>query len=296
MARIRSIKPEFCTSEQLAECSPTARLLFILMWCHCDDAGRHPASAKRLKMECFPADSFTAAEMENFVTELIDAELIVEYEVNSKCFWQITGWHHQKIDKPTYRYPPSSRDGNPLPLSDCSATIRRGLVEASGTESSRSESIGVESISAAASEAAESVRRIDLEEASRNASKLAKACKSLPKEFVWQCAVISEAISPGMLSDIVTKVSGGGIRSPKSYIEGALRKESEKLDFDWRDLIPLVPELKCRKETISAEEFEHRRSTIILNGRRAKLSAEEVESQIAELEKSLRKEKETVNG
>jgi hypothetical protein len=221
------------------------------MWCHCDDAGRHPASAKRLKMECFPADSFTVVEMDNFVTELINADLIVEYEVNSKCFWQITGWHHQKIDKPTYRYPPSSGAGFPLSLDDCSVTIRRGLVEPSGTESSRSESIGEESISAAASEAAERIRGIDFEEATRNANRLRKACKVLESDFIWQVSVISESLSAGMLADIVTKISSGDVRKPKGYIEAALRKESEKLGYDWKELIPLVPK-PVMKEPVCA--------------------------------------------
>ena len=41
MARIRSIKPEFWTAEQVMECSPMARLLFIGMWNFCDDGGNH---------------------------------------------------------------------------------------------------------------------------------------------------------------------------------------------------------------------------------------------------------------
>lgn len=41
MARIRSLKPELCTDERLADCSPTARLLFILMQPFCDDFGVH---------------------------------------------------------------------------------------------------------------------------------------------------------------------------------------------------------------------------------------------------------------
>ena len=42
MARIRTIKPEFWTSEQVVDCSPTARLLFIGLWNFCDDGGVHP--------------------------------------------------------------------------------------------------------------------------------------------------------------------------------------------------------------------------------------------------------------
>lgn len=106
MARIRTIKPEFCTSEQIGECSTTARLLFVELWCFCDDAGRHPASPLRLKAECFPFDSFTREQMEGFIDELVDRGLLVEYRFEGQKFWQVTGWHHQKIDKPSIKYGP----------------------------------------------------------------------------------------------------------------------------------------------------------------------------------------------
>ncbi len=105
MARIRTVKPEFWTSEQVAECSPTARLLFIGLWNFCDDAGRHPDSAMRIKMEVFPADAMTADDVELLLGELLDACLIERYETEGKGFIQVTGWHHQRIDKPQFRYP-----------------------------------------------------------------------------------------------------------------------------------------------------------------------------------------------
>ena len=106
MARIRSIKPEFFTSDQIAECSPNARLAFIGLWCFADDAGIHPASNARLKMEVFPADSFDKDAIGMMVQELNDAGLIESYTVNGESFWRITGWSkHQKIDQPTFKYP-----------------------------------------------------------------------------------------------------------------------------------------------------------------------------------------------
>lgn len=105
MARIRSIKPEFCTSEQLAECSHGARLLFILMWIHCDDAGRHKASVRRLKAECFPLDDIGDAEVTQMVTQLLQNDLLDEYEVDGEKYWQVLGWHHQKIDTPNVKFP-----------------------------------------------------------------------------------------------------------------------------------------------------------------------------------------------
>lgn len=138
MARIRTIKPEFCTSEQVVECSPTARLLFILMWTHCDDQGVHPDSARQLKMRCFPADDFTTADMEGFVDELVSVGLLARFEEDGQRFLYVTGWkRHQKIDKPTRKYPapPKNFDDTSAPeqppLAETSPTTRRALAESS---------------------------------------------------------------------------------------------------------------------------------------------------------------------
>lgn len=121
MARIRTIKPEFWTSEQLTECSPHARLLFIGIWSFSDDNGIHPASIARLKMEIFPADDFTRAQIAGMVEELVKVGLIRTYEVQGEQFWQVTGWHHQKIDQPTFKYP--------LPDGTFPANVRRRIAE-----------------------------------------------------------------------------------------------------------------------------------------------------------------------
>ncbi|MBC3874258.1 hypothetical protein [Undibacterium flavidum] len=133
MARIRTIKPEFWTSEQVAECSPTTRLLFIGLWSFCDDNGIHPASFKRIKMEIFPSDAISGSELQNAVQELITSGLLYEYEVADKRYWQVTGWHnHQRIDRPTYKFPEPKIKETPerIPLLDeQSTTIQRGFVE-----------------------------------------------------------------------------------------------------------------------------------------------------------------------
>lgn len=106
MARIRTIKPEFWTSEQIVSCSREARLLFIGLWNFSDDAGIHPKSYKRLKMEVFPGDDCTEQDLQHWMNELIAGGLIIEYLIEQKYYWQVTGWkNHQKIDKPTYRHP-----------------------------------------------------------------------------------------------------------------------------------------------------------------------------------------------
>lgn len=109
MARIRSIKPETWTSEQVMDLSRDARLLFIGMWNFCDDAGIHPGSPKRLKAEVFPGDDITSADVRRLIDEAIAVGLVDEYEVDGESFWIVTGWHHQKIDQPTFKHP--SPDG-----------------------------------------------------------------------------------------------------------------------------------------------------------------------------------------
>lgn len=277
MPRIRTIKPEFCTSEQVANCSTTARLLFVLMWCHCDDAGRHPASVKRLKMECFPADPFTDEEVSALIDELISADLIVQYVHKSKDFWQVTGWHHQRIDKPSYRHGPLDSSGNPIPIGNHSSNGSGMVVDDLPPEPTGSLQ-GMESRSAAACAAAESLRRMDLQEVSRLAAKLSKACRSLTPEIAWQLTVIAEAAAPGMVSEFLSKVHAGTVRQPKGYLEGALRKECTPKGFDWRDLIPLVPPQAA--ESMSPEEFERRRNLIIRDGRKAGQSEEEIQRRI----------------
>lgn len=114
MARIRSVKPEFWTSEQVAECSPNARLLFIGIWNFCDDYGVHPASCARLKMQIFPSDSLSVSDVKALVGEIVAAKLMVEYQVDGESFWHVTGWdRHQKIDMKTGKYPmPNGKIGS----------------------------------------------------------------------------------------------------------------------------------------------------------------------------------------
>lgn len=106
MSRIRTIKPEFWTSEQVMECSPLARLAFIGMWNFCDDNGVHPASCKTLKAQVFPGDDITVADVQSLIDELIRQQLLAEFQADDHAWWLVTGWHHQLINRPSKsRYP-----------------------------------------------------------------------------------------------------------------------------------------------------------------------------------------------
>lgn len=141
MPRIRSIKPEFFTSEQVADCSPTARLLFIGLWCFCDDGGVHPLSAKRIKMEVFPADDFSTDQILGWLQELLVAGLLRSYLVSDQRFVCVTGWKHQKIESPTYRHPQPSSG---VKFDDYSSIALREIDDSSPLESRGGESKGVE--------------------------------------------------------------------------------------------------------------------------------------------------------
>jgi len=119
VAKIRTIKPQFWTSEQVMEVSPLARLLFIGLWNFCDDKGVHPVAYKTLKAEVFPADDITVAQVTALITELIRAGLLGEFSDESgRSWWCVTGWHHQLITRPAKsRYPsPPHRNTTEEPL------------------------------------------------------------------------------------------------------------------------------------------------------------------------------------
>ena len=148
MARIRTIKPEFFTSEQVAKCSPTARLLFVGMWCFCDDNGVHPASLMRIKMEVFPSDLFDETKIQGLISELKNNGLIFEFSANDEQYWHVTGWKkHQRIEKPTYKYPsPPAVNSASIPrvIDDNSTTVRGVVGDRSTPDWNGLEWIGME--------------------------------------------------------------------------------------------------------------------------------------------------------
>ena len=114
MARIRTIKPEFWTAEQVMELSRDARLLFVGMWNFCDDQGVHPAALKTLKAEVFPGDDITGDDVKRMIDEIIAQGLLCEFEHENRRWWHVTGWKHQLINRPTpSRYPRPPRIAPP---------------------------------------------------------------------------------------------------------------------------------------------------------------------------------------
>lgn len=146
MARIRSIKPEFWSSEQIVECSPIARLLFVGMWTFADDRGVIPRRPRTIKMQVFPGDDITIDQIESLIRELETKRLVGRFEHDGETYLAVTGWRHQKIERPTYKYPAPPES---LQFGDVSSSNRRRLGDYSppegiGEDRSGEEGIGEE--------------------------------------------------------------------------------------------------------------------------------------------------------
>lgn len=129
MARIRTIKPEFWSSEQVMESRPLARLLFIGLWNFCDDGGNHPLSPRTIKALVFPGDDITTEAVSELLGELEGSGLTRSYTVDGKQYLHVNGWKHQKIEKKNFKYPPV-----PEPVVEQSSNGSGAVVEESSTD------------------------------------------------------------------------------------------------------------------------------------------------------------------
>jgi hypothetical protein len=140
MARIRTIKPEFWSSEQVMECQALTRLLFIGIWNFCDDGGNHPDSEKTIKARVFPGDEISSSSIRRMLDELSSNGLLAFYEHSGKRYLHVCGWEHQRIDKPTFKYPEFVQclvvPSPPLPGADSDDNQKPGPVGDSVGESS----------------------------------------------------------------------------------------------------------------------------------------------------------------
>lgn len=116
--RIRSIKPEFWRSDDVAGLSREDRLLFIGLWSYVDDNGVGIDDHRQVAADLFALDD-DVKEVREYVREglatLSRRFLIARYEVDGKRYLYVTGWkRHQRIDKPAKgRYPEPPPDYKP---------------------------------------------------------------------------------------------------------------------------------------------------------------------------------------
>ena len=115
MARSRNIKPGFFKNEDLAECSPWARLCFAGLWTLADREGRLEDRPKRIKGELFAYDT---TDVESLLADLARRGFVVRYEVEGSRFIQISKFsEHQTphyTEKPSVIKPPPLPESEPL--------------------------------------------------------------------------------------------------------------------------------------------------------------------------------------
>jgi len=110
VARIRSIKPEFFTSEVVASLPISARLTFIGLWTHVDDNGVTVDNPKLITAALWPLEDDpreALARVSGDLANLSTAGLIARYQVSGRRYLFVVGWdEHQRVSHPSKpRYP-----------------------------------------------------------------------------------------------------------------------------------------------------------------------------------------------
>lgn len=122
MARIRTIKPEFFTSEDIVELSAFARLLYIAIWCEADREGRLEWKPRTFKLRYFPADE---VNIDALCEEIISRGLVKIYA--EKLAYIPAFLDHQHIN------PRESASALPAPK-DASARVKDASARDSDTQ------------------------------------------------------------------------------------------------------------------------------------------------------------------
>lgn len=102
MARMRTIKPEACTSESLAEVPRAVRWTFACLWTHCDDNGRAVWNPRLVKAAICPLDDdVTIDVLRSEMAELERVGAVCIYEIDGKSYLHVPSWHeHQHPNRP----------------------------------------------------------------------------------------------------------------------------------------------------------------------------------------------------
>jgi len=126
--RIRSIRPEFWSSEDVAAMDWDTRLVFIGLWSYVDDNGVGRDNERLIVADLFPLEDDpreTVARVSDALARLSEGGQITRYEVEGKRYLHLVKWlTHQRVDK-------RGKDRYPLPTCD-DAIIRESVATVSG--------------------------------------------------------------------------------------------------------------------------------------------------------------------
>lgn len=137
MARIRSIKPEFCSSADTGALSRDARLFFLQLLTEADDEGRMLWLPRRLCGLLYPFDEdIDTPDLESWAGECQLRGMLTIYRNDGVMYAHITNWaRHQRINRASESKLPSASD-------DDSVIVSCGLTESSvNTHESSSEHV-----------------------------------------------------------------------------------------------------------------------------------------------------------
>lgn len=102
MPRQRMVKPDFFDSGSLAECTHTARLLFIGLWVMGDDKGNNKLSIRKLKRQIFPFDDLSDEDFVDAMAQLERVGCIKVYEVDGDEYITVPNFNvYQTVKNPS---------------------------------------------------------------------------------------------------------------------------------------------------------------------------------------------------
>lgn len=130
MARIRTIKPEFFTSEDIVNLSPMARLLYIATWCEADKEGRLVWKPMTFKLRYFPGDS---CDIKALCDELVASGLVRLYGDGLAHIPQFSKHQHVNPRESASTLPQPEERRNPT-RGDASARVNSEIDPQGGRE------------------------------------------------------------------------------------------------------------------------------------------------------------------
>jgi hypothetical protein len=110
MPRTRNISPDFWTWEEVIDCAPMIRLLFIGLWNFADDFGVQPLRPRTIRMQVFPGDPIDPDAVRAMIDQLAARGLVRVYAVDGVEYVAVIDWEQfQRVGKRArHRYPPDA--------------------------------------------------------------------------------------------------------------------------------------------------------------------------------------------
>jgi len=142
LARKRMISPEMWESQDFAQLSDLAKIVFISLFSHADDEGRGRADTGFIKSMTFPYDeNRRVADVKSALSEIARCMSVQFYSVNGSEYYFMSSWKKwQKVEKPSQSKlppPPYAGVGGDIPncekFGECSPSIPRVFPESSPT-------------------------------------------------------------------------------------------------------------------------------------------------------------------